>query len=410
MNLVQVTIDSIAIGQPLRFSLRDESGTLLARKGFVIGSRADLEDLRGRGAGFFVDVSESERHQKAFVGKLFELVRDDRPLGKIATANLTTRDLAPARSAAGAELPDWPDLQVQGNRLLRDIQSENFPVELDRLQARLTRLTRGNPDGALLALFVLAGSEVAMYSATHGMLVSVMCALAARDVLRWPEEEEATLCKAALTMNLGMTALQDRLASQREAPSAEQRAIIESHPQRSVEQLRKLGINDPIWTEAVLSHHATGPGPLQPRPPAQRMARLIQRADGFAARLSPRRSRAATTPMAAMHACYFDENRQVDEAGAALIKAVGVYSPGTLVRLVNQEIAVVVRRGINTTTPTVAVLINREGLPTVDYLIRDTSLREWRIESGVPRSECKVQISLERLLPLTSGPASDRFR
>ena len=410
MNLVQVTIDSIAIGQPLRFSLRDESGTLLARKGFVIGSRADLEGLRGRGSGFFVDVSESEKHQRAFVGKLFELVRDDRPLGKIAMANLTTRDLAPARNSGGADLPDWPDLQVQGNRLLRDMESENFPFELDRLQTRLARLTHGNPDGALLALFVLAGSEVAMYSATHGMLVSVMCALAARDVLRWPEEEEAILCKAALTMNLGMTALQDRLASQREAPSAQQRAMIDSHPQRSVELLSKLGIDDPVWLDAVHSHHSTTAGPLQPRPVAQRMARLIQRADGFAARLSPRRSRAATAPMSAMHACYFDENRQVDEAGAALIKAVGVYSPGTLVRLVSQEIAMVIRRGINTTTPTVAVLVNREGLPTVDYLIRDTSLREWRIESGVPRSECRVQISLERLLPLTSGPASDRFR
>ena len=33
MNLVQVTNESIAIGQPLPFSLRDETGILLARKG-----------------------------------------------------------------------------------------------------------------------------------------------------------------------------------------------------------------------------------------------------------------------------------------------------------------------------------------------------------------------------------------
>ena len=86
MNLVQVTNESIVIGQPLPFSLRDETGILLARKGYVIGSRADLESMRGRGLGFYVDVSESEKHQKAFVGKLLELVRDDRPLGKIAQA------------------------------------------------------------------------------------------------------------------------------------------------------------------------------------------------------------------------------------------------------------------------------------------------------------------------------------
>ena len=45
MNLVQVTHESIMIGQPLAFSLRDETGALLARKGFVIVSRDDLESL-----------------------------------------------------------------------------------------------------------------------------------------------------------------------------------------------------------------------------------------------------------------------------------------------------------------------------------------------------------------------------
>ena len=162
MNLVQVTLDSIAIGQPLPFALRDETGVLLARKGFVIGSRADLEDLRGRGAGFFVDVSESERHQKAFVGKLFDLVRDDRPLGKIASANLTTRDLNQLRGNTLGDEPNWPDLQLQGNRLLRDLQSDSFPEELDRLQSRLARQTHGNPDGALFALFHLACTEISL--------------------------------------------------------------------------------------------------------------------------------------------------------------------------------------------------------------------------------------------------------
>ncbi len=38
MNLVQVIDESIAIGQPLPFSLRDEAGILLARKGYVIGT------------------------------------------------------------------------------------------------------------------------------------------------------------------------------------------------------------------------------------------------------------------------------------------------------------------------------------------------------------------------------------
>jgi hypothetical protein len=151
----------------------------------------------------------------------------------------------------------WLDLQVQGTRLLRDLNTQNFPDDLERLQQQLDRLSRRNPDGALFALFHLAYSEVDLYSATHAMLVSVVCGLAAREVLQWPERMQDTLCKAALTMNIGMTSLQDRLASQREPPSAEQRDYIAQHAQRSVDLLKKMGQHDPDWLEAVRDHHRT---------------------------------------------------------------------------------------------------------------------------------------------------------
>ena len=109
-----------------------------------------------------------------------------------------------------------------------------------------------------------------------------------------------------------------------------------------------------------------------------------------------------------MQACYFDENQAIDEAGAALIKAVGIYQPGSFVRLTTNEVAVVIQRGRNTTTPRVAVLLNRHGVPTVEPAIRDTSMREYRVVSSVPHKDVKVQINLERLLPLTALPKSDR--
>ena len=129
----------------------------------------------------------------------------------------------------------------------------------------------------------------------------------------------------------------------------------------------------------------------------------------FAARLAPRASRLADSPASAMKASYFDENRQIDEAGAALIKAVGIYSPGSFVRLATNEVAVVIKRGANTTTPRVAILINRNGMPTGELIVRDTSQREFRIAASMPHREVKVKINLERLLTLTKAPASDRL-
>ncbi len=409
MNLVELTPESIAIGRPLPYALRDQTGVLLARRGFIIGSRDDLNAMRGRGSGFYIDVTESDKHQKAFVGKLYDLVRDDRPLGQIADAKLTTRDLDASRDARDAGMTNWMDIQVQGTRLLRELHPDTFADELDRLHARLQEQCRRNPDGTLFALFYLSSREVRYYSATHAMLVASACVLAAREVLGWPEDQITTLCKAAMTMNIAMTALQDGLAAQIEPPVAEQRRLIAAHPARGAELLHGMGLSDPDWLEAVRDHHSSPAGDLAERTTAQRMARLIQRADMFVARIAPRASRRAQSHAAAMQACYFDENRAIDEAGAALIKAVGVYAPGSLVRLVNHEVGMVVRRGANTTSPRVALVQNRDGYATGEYLLRDSSQRALRVAAQLAPHDCKVEINLEKMLALTASPTLGRM-
>lgn len=408
MNLVTINIDTIRIGMPLSFSVRDENGILLAPKGYVVQSQADLDQVTQNRRNLFIDVTESESHRRAFVGKLHTMVREERALGQIADSQFSSFELEPAHDKVVAGEPNWLDLQGQTHALLRDTNPASFGIRLDKLQGQLSQLTRINPDGTLFALMYLSSSELRLYSATHAMLVSVMCSLAAREVLKWPAELETTLCKAALTMNIGMTELQDRLAQQKQAPSPDQRQQIDQHAARSVDLLAQLGLTDPLHLEAVLDHHTQTPGPLAGRTPGQRMARLIQRADTFAARLAPRASRLPQSPASAMQASYFDENRLVDETGAALIKAVGIYSPGSFVRLATEEVAVVIKRGANTTTPRVAVLINRTGMPTGEMIVRDTSKREYRILSGVPHQDVKVKINLDRLLLLTKSVVSDR--
>lgn len=410
MNLVIVKADSIRIGQPLPFTLRDEGGVMLANKGYVVRSRADLDQIVALRGELYIDVAESESHHRAYMGKLYDLVREDRTLGKIAGAQISASDLDSNRDTGNAGEPDWLDLQEQTHAMLRDSNPASFSHRLAKIQTQLRRHSHLNPDGTLFALFHLSASEVRLYSATHAMLVSVMCSLAAREVLKWPTELEDTLCNAALTMNIGMTDLQDRLAQQKEALSPEQRRQIDRHAEKSRDMLEQLGVSDPAWLEAVLDHHTNTPGPLGARASVGlRLARLIQRADMFAACLAPRASRVPAAPATAMQACYFDENRQIDEAGAALIKAVGIYSPGSFVRLFNNEIAVVIKRGANTTTPRVALLINRSGMPTGEPIVRDTSQPEFRIVASVAHRDVKVKINLDRLLLLTKSPAADRI-
>jgi len=405
MNLVTINVDSILIGQPLPFSLRDASGALLAHKGYWVTSRNALDRMIGQREQLFIDLTESESQRRAYVGKLHKLVRDERPLGQIADLRMTTSDLDRQRERDDDAEPDWLALQQQTSTMLRDTNPISFGERLDKLQTQLGQHAQRNPDGTLFALIFLSSSELRMYSATHAMLVFVMCSMAAREVLKWSAALQATLGHAALTMNIGMTDLQNQLTLQKEAPNPEQRREIDQHATASVDLLKQLGVTDANWLEAVLHHHTKIPGPLNDRTEGQRMARLIQRADMFAARLSPRAARTPAMPATALQASYFDENRQIDQAGAALIKAVGIYSPGSFVRLANGEIAAVIQRGAETTTPRVVILANRDGLPTVETVVRDTSQREFRIILSVAHREVKVKINLERLLLLTKSPA-----
>ena len=239
-----------------------------------------------------------------------------------------------------------------------------------------------------------------MYSATHAMLVGCVCMVVAREMLRWPDARVLQVGSAALTMNIAMTELQDPLAQQSQPLTSQQIVAVEDHASRSEQLLRRRGVADPVWLEAVLCHHHRSPGPLAKKSEAQQMARLVQRADIFGARLAPRVARSPMPVTAAMQASYYDEEHRVDEAGAALVKTLGVYPPGAFVRLATQEVAVVLRRGATATTPRVAVVMNRDGMPTGEMIPRYTSQAAWKITGVVAYRDIRVQLPLDRLLAL----------
>ena len=405
MRLLTVNVNTIPLGKPLPFSLRNVDGTLLAGKGFVVVERETLETMSSHGT-VYIDPAESKQYREAMATHIRDLTSSDTTLQQLAESPLSTIEVHNDTRASdfeesqlGFDGPiDWHDVQVRANGLLRDVNSIRFFSRLDRLHRELTLMATRKPDATLFALIHLTASESRYYSATHSMLVCVMCMLAARDVLKWSPATELSMCRAALTMNISMTEMQDQLVNQPFKLSGEQRSQIDSHPQRSVETLQKRGVDDPIWLEAIRRHHQSPSGPLGNRDVAHQIAHLIHRADCFAARLSPRVSRASLAPAQAMQAIYFDESKKVDEAGASLIKAVGVYPPGSFVKLASNEIATVVNRGATSLAPGVVGLVNTAWLPMAEPAIRDTTLTEYRIVSSVNRNSIKVRSDLLRLL------------
>ena len=410
MELTPVKITTIRTDLALPFTLWDKEGRLLARAGSVIDDRRELQALLQARDNVFIDVKDSEQHKRFHESRLLTMVMNDERIGNIAQTSSRAADLVqrgPVASPADKDSePDWVYVQEQAHAILRNGREEGFLRQVEYLQSRINRYSTANPDGALLALIQMASVEVERYSATHAVLVSVICGIAAREVLQWPTPLQNTLCQAALTMNIGMTELQDQLAQQTEPLTPLQRRNVEQHAERSAELLEILSLQDSTWLEGMRHHHSMPPGPLTERTPSGRIARLIQRADIFAAAISPRAGRRPVPPGKAMKAAYFDESSQADEAGSALVKAVGIYPPGSYVRLASGEVAIVVRRGANTSAPRVAVVRHRSGMPNADLTVRETALPEFKVTTSVPYDEVKDKLHLKRLLPLTRVPAT----
>lgn len=399
MNLVKLNIDTIQLGEPLPFALRGGTGALLARKGYVIRNRKELAIMVARGRTLCVDTDESGESYRAYLAQLQRMLNADSNLGAIADMKITAAE-DPALRERDRAWPDWSDLQLRASQLLRAPSPNDFAARFSALLEELARHCENTPDATLLALVYLSAQEERMYSATHAMLVSCVSMVVAREMLRWPAARVQVLGSAALTMNIGMTELQDQLAQQSHPLTAQQIAAIEGHADRSEALLRRLGVADPLWLEAVRCHHHRITGPLASKSEAQQMARLIQRADVFGARLAPRAARLPMAVTAAMQASYYDEEQQVDQAGASLVKTLGVYPPGSFVRLASKEIGVVIRRGVTATTPRVAVVTNRDGMPTGEPIPRDTGMPPWKITGAIPWRDVRVTLPLERLLAL----------
>jgi len=287
--------------------------------------------------------------------------------------------VAPAAGAGGAAVPRglsdpgasaayWRGLCGRADQLLRALDSPGFDGAtfrhaLQALHAELRARLEADADQALFALVHLVSAGNLHHSATHALLCAAAASLASAAVVGGSPAERHSAGCAALTMNVAMTALQDELAAQAGPPSLAQRAALARHAPGSALLLRQAGVTDPHWLEAVAHHHDAVCGPLGHRSPSQRIARLLQRADLFAAMISPRRSRRAVSGAAAAQAVSTGEDGQPDEAGLLLVKVLGLFPPGCPVRRVRGEYGVVLRRGARVHAPLVAAIADSQGRP-----------------------------------------------
>ncbi len=379
-SLVRLSTDALYISRPTPFPLRDAAGRVLIQRGVTLVDDAPTRALLLR--GLWVDTTDAA----------LEGLRGSAPLSASAP---------PADSDQGSSLY-WRALRHSTSALLHAPREPRFLSHLRELHDELVKQLEHHRDRTLLALIHGATHADEERSAGHALLCAAVATLAARRIPALTALECQSLTLAALTMNLSITGLHDTLGAQAHPATPLQRQQLAGHARASARLLEQLGVIDPNWVQTVAHHHDATCGPLAPRLRPLMLARLLQRADLFATHLAPEPGRAAQAPADAVQAAYHAEDGLPDEAGMLLVRALGLYPPGSLVRLGNGDLAVVVGCGSRPQWPVVATIANREGLSPSTPVLRTPGDPEFCVvESRSPR-EARRTPALEALLPLTA--------
>ena len=353
------------VGDALPFTVFDRTGKALLVKGHTIDSDLMLVRLQERGM-----VEETVGGLRA------EPARPDEPPPRPAVERPTVR------------LRDAQDELTLIHRDLLAGTSQDATARVSALAAQLRDAYEQDPDQAMGLLQLEATDHRLSRRLMHAAVLSQVLALPSGLAA----DHRLSLMCAALTFDVSLAPMSELLAAQMTPLSEGQWKAIQSHTLESVELLQRCGVNDPVWLEAVRDHHERVDGTGYPRglrgDAVSIEARILGIVDIYSAMIRPRAYRDAQPSRVALRDIFLERGQRIDERLATLfIKELGVYPPGTMVRLSSGEIAVAVRRTTDGAHPQLRCVIGRDGTPLAYPQIRDSRNPETAIVEIVSASQ-----------------------
>jgi hypothetical protein len=350
-NLVRIAPGALTVGKPLPWTVYDTDGQVLLRQGYVIHSDAQLEHLFERG--------------------LFQPRKIERP-----------PEEDPDDIRVRNPFAEYPVLLQTLELALKAVtdQDPNAQKRLLGLTRMIEQVCDASPE-ASLALVHLYSIEPTILEQI--LFYAILCQFTARQ-FGLDEKRTAVLVGAALTANLALVPVADKLNASNKVLTDDQRAVIRKHPMRSIQALKEAGITNPLLTKIIAQHHEQANGNGYPHglsgTEIRGEAEILALSERYVATITRRayRRRMKVTEARKLIASLA-EGVFRPAIPKALLKVLSEYPPGTLVRLQNDEIAVIVARPKGARGPFAKAIIGPRGNRYNGTFDRDCSLPDFNI-------------------------------
>ena len=374
METCRLNSAHVRIGVPLPGNVYDNAGQLLLSKGYIPDSQSQIDVLLSR--GMYVEISVFE--------ELFK------PSFAATAAPELQKKFDPflVRNA----------LKISLNRLQRAVlDGLAKPAQIVEFADHLQAFADTDHEAAIAACLLDHQDET--YVVAHSLNTATFCALLAKR-LNWSAARRSSTVCAALTMNLGMFELQPRLQRHATPLVPAQLEQVHAHPDASLAALQKLGVTDTVWLEAVRQHHekpSAGGYPQKVAEPVEE-SQLLRLFDVFCARAMARADRKPQAPAQIVRTLFVEEGQSANGAlVASLVKMLGLYPPGSFVKLENKELAVVFRADPENNSLAVAAVTTAVGTPTMQPVRRDTYRKGFSVASAVAYDKVSIGYDLGKL-------------
>ncbi len=373
----------LIVNEPLPWSLYDEEGNLLLREGFVISMPKHVDSLLKRGV-FVIDPNEKEEDESLLISGRSNANKGPAIPDEPSFARIDTLCLA---------------LKRVHNQLLAGQIRTDFSGYIQQLAKQLIESADYDPDGLLAAAHLDRQNP---YLIVQQMLGAALCAVLSPALDLSPENRLSLIC-AAMTRDIGLLPIQEELDNRTQPLDDLTRKAIRLHTDQAVAMLKTQGVTDPVWLELVGRHHERNDGSGYPAALSMEQipvsARLLGLLDSYAAIVTPRANRKAQFSANALRTLFLDKDKLYDAAHVGLlVKTLTKYPPGSIVRLANDEVAVIKRRTDENGQPEVFSVYDASGMPRMQPSRRDITKAEYAITGMLHIEECRsASLIMKRL-------------